>query len=250
MITIAFHIQKGGVGKTTLSGNIGFALALKNKKTILIYADPQGSLSTWFLTKPPEWELSDVLEKKVTTENAIVKLNESLFIIPTFGLEENLKSFAETQLINKQKTFKILTKELSELNFDFCIFDLSPGMSMLEKRIIAECNEVITPLTAEFFSLDGIEIFTNHLKRINEDFVFDDSKPVKHRRIVLNMVNRSFKQHNDIVEEIQKKDYMIYKIPQDRKVSDMQTIQQSIFYYPTSKTIAEFNRLADDLIGV
>ena len=249
MKVFAFHIQKGGVGKTTMTGNVGYALALKGKKTIMIDADPQGSLSTWFLKKSPPHELAEVLDKKVTAEDAIVKLNEHLYLLPTFGLEENLKTFAETQLINKQKAFLNLTRELADLDFEYCVFDLSPGMSLLEKRIIAECNEVITPLTAEFFSLDGIEIFTNHLKRINEDFTFSDSKKVSHHKIVLNMVNRTFKQHLKIISEIEKKDYQIYKIAQDRKVSDIQVMQESIFYYPASKTISEFNRLANDLIG-
>ncbi|MGA3015005.1 MAG: ParA family protein [Bacteroidales bacterium] len=244
MYKIAFHIQKGGVGKTSLSGNIGHALSLKGKKTVMIDADPQGSLSTWFLKTAPEFELSDVLEGKAAAIDTTVKLNDNLYIIPTFGMEERLKLFSENQLPNKPKAIKNLLKELSSV-YDFCIFDLSPGLSLLEKRIIAECNEVITPLTPEFFSLDGIEIFSNNLKRINTDFA---DVPVKHNRLVINNYNRSFSLHNDIYEAIKKKDFKLYTVNQDRKISDMQNLQQSIFSYPASKTIPELNRLADDLI--
>ena len=245
MYKIAFHIQKGGVGKTTLSGNMGYSLALKGKKTVLIDVDPQGSLSTWFLSNAPAYELASVLNEKTDVSSALVKLNDNLWIIPTFGLEVNLKDFSETQLFRKPNTFSNLVKELAKLDFEFAIFDLSPGMSLLEMSVIAAMNEVITPLTPEYFSLDGIEIFTNHLKRINKDY----EKSVKHRRIVINNINHSFRRHNTVLEAIQKKDYLLYTIAQDAKIAESQQLQKPIFYYPSSKTIAEFDRLADDLIG-
>ena len=61
MIKVAFHIQKGGTGKTTLAGNVSYALS-KNKKTILIDCDPQGNASSWFLVENPPYELADVLK--------------------------------------------------------------------------------------------------------------------------------------------------------------------------------------------
>ena len=57
-------------------------------------------------------------------------------------------------------------KDLEDLGFEYAVYDLSPGMSLLEKRILSSVDEVITPLTPEYFSLDGIEIFNNDLKEI------------------------------------------------------------------------------------
>jgi chromosome partitioning protein len=246
MRKIGFHIQKGGVGKTTLSGTVAFNLALKGKKTVMIDADPQGNLSSWYLRKTPAFELSDVLNKKTDATEALVPIRENLYLIPTFGIGGTLKKYAETQLVYEPQAFNRLTARLNEMDFDYAIFDLSPGMSLLEKNILSVMDEVITPLTPEHFSLDGIEIFNFELKRINEDF----GKQVRHKKILINMFNHSFKQHNIILNAIKKLNYTIYTIGQDRKIADSQTAGESVFQYaPTSKTIPEFNRLTDDIMA-
>lgn len=245
MRKIAFHIQKGGVGKTTLSGNTGYSLSLKGKKTVLIDCDPQGNLSSWFLTTAPAYELADILLKKCQPEQAITKIKEDLYLIPTFGIGGKLKEYAETKLNYEPLAFQKLASALDSLDLNYAIFDLSPGMSLLERNIISAMDEVITPLTPEFFSLDGIEIFNHELKLINENY----NRTVQHKKIVVNMLNHSFSQHKIIYEQIQKLNYSVYAIPQDRKIADLQTENKSIFSFSSSKTIPEFNRLTSDLIA-
>ena len=58
MKSIAFHIQKGGTGKTSCSGSIAAGLARKGHKTILVDCDQQGNASSWFLTNPIDYELA------------------------------------------------------------------------------------------------------------------------------------------------------------------------------------------------
>ncbi|MGA2143165.1 MAG: ParA family protein [Brevinematales bacterium] len=245
MVKIAFHIQKGGVGKTTLSGNVAYNLALKGKKIVMIDADQQGNLSSWFLHTLPEFELADILNKKTDAEKALVPINENLCIIPTFGIGGSLKKYAETALVYEPQAFNKLCVRLQQLNFDYAIFDLSPGMSLLEKNIIAVMDEVITPLTPAHFSIDGIEIFNYELSKINDDF----SKQVKHKKIILNMFNNSFREHNIIRDKMMTLNYTLYTIGQDRKLAESQTAGQSIFqYYASSKTIPEFDRLTGDII--
>jgi cellulose biosynthesis protein BcsQ len=239
MKTIAFHIQKGGVGKTTLSGNIAFLLSKKGK-TILIDCDPQGNSSNWFLSESPEYELSDVLDSKCQVEDAIVKARKDFYILPTFSLDGSLRAFAQTKLINKIVVFKKLFQELEDLDFKYAICDLSPGMSLLEKRILSSVGEVITPLTLEFFSLDGIEIFNNDLKEIKDDNGVD----IRHDKIIVNNVNRSFGTHKLIYDKLKELDYTLYSIPQDRKIADCVGVHESIFEYSSnSKTIPEFERI-------
>ncbi len=246
MVKIAFHIQKGGTGKTTISGNIGYSLALKGKKTVMIDCDPQGNLSSWYLTTAPDYELAAVLNKQVDAEKAIVNVAENLFIIPTFGIGGTLKNYAEMRLSYEPQAFNKLCMQLQALDFDYAIFDLSPGMSLLERNIIAVMDEVITPLTPAHFSIDGIQIFNYELNKINEDFL----KQIKYNKIVISQFNASFRTHKIIMDKIKALlNYSIYTIPQDTKILESQQTGQSIYqYYSASKTIPEYNRLTNDII--
>jgi chromosome partitioning protein len=239
MKKIAFHIQKGGQGKSSLSGNVAFAAA-KKTKTILVDCDPQGNSSSWFLTNNVKWELADVLKENVSMKDAIVQISDNFYLLPTFGIDGGLKEYAETQLLNKIYVFNDLTNAIEKLGFNIAIFDLSPGMSLLEKRILMSMDEVITPLTPEYFSLDGIEIFSNELKKIKKDY----RSQVKHEKIVVNNINQSFKRHKLYYEAFLKLNYQIFTVVQDSKIAECQIKHKSIFEYcPDSRAIPEIEKL-------
>ena len=75
MKSVAFHIQKGGVGKTSCGGSVAAGLARKGHKTILVDCDQQGSASSWFLASPIDYELADAQAGKAATERTIIAMN-------------------------------------------------------------------------------------------------------------------------------------------------------------------------------
>jgi cellulose biosynthesis protein BcsQ len=244
MKKVAFAIQKGGTGKTTLSGNVAFHSG-QSRKTVLIDCDPQGNSSSWFITGSPQYELSDVLKGNAAAADALVKISENFYILPTFGLNGTLKQYAETQLNDEPFIFEDLCNELEKLSFKVAIFDLSPGMSRLEKCVLLAMDEVITPLTPEFFSIDGISIFNNELKKINKAY----RRNVQHKKVVANNINRSFKRHNVYYKQFRKLDYDLFTIGQDSKLAEAQIYNQSIFdYFPESKTISEIKKLTAAIV--
>ncbi|MBA7493512.1 Chromosome-partitioning ATPase Soj [subsurface metagenome] len=244
MKKVAFTIQKGGTGKTTLSGNCAYAAA-RTKKTVLVDCDPQGNSSSWFLTKGVAYELADVLKGEVKVQDAVVQVGK-FYMIPTFGLDGNLKQYGENQLNDEPFIFEDLCSGLEVQGFQVAIFDLSPGMSKLEKCVILAMDEVITPLTPEFFSVDGISIFNAELQKINRSF----RKNVQHRTVVANNVNRRFRRHNVYYKQFQDLKYKLFTVGQDAKLAESQMYNKSIFeYYPESKTIPELEKLTADIIG-
>ena len=194
MKQLAFHIQKGGVGKTTLSGNIAWLLS-ETQKVAIVDCDPQGNTSSWFLTKAPAHELADVLQGSVEVKEALVDITDNLSILPTFSLDGVLKQYAETRLNDEPFIFEELGEELASLGYEILIYDLSPGMSRLEKSVLLAMNEVIVTLTPEYFSVDGITIFNNELQKLNYNF----RRKVRFNRIACNMVNKSFRRHADFI---------------------------------------------------
>ena len=240
MKTIAFHIQKGGTGKTSCAGNVAAGLARHGHKTALIDCDQQGNASSWFLTAPIDYELADILTGKAETAQAVTEIAPGLSLLPVSPLDGNLTAFAETQMIKNPKAFEFLIADLSALGYAFAVFDCSPSFSQLERAIIGAVDEVITPLTPEYFSMDGIEIFTKELAQIRRNM----RRNIAHDKIICNMINRSFSHHMAFYENLKKLSYRIFTVPQDTRISKAQIFHQNIFDYdPKSKTIPALEEL-------
>lgn len=210
--TIAFHLQKGGVGKTTISGTLACQSAMDGFRTLLIDVDPQGNASSWFLKKTPKYELADVVQGKCYINDAVVPVEQvpNLYILPTFGIGGVLKNYSETKLAEEPYVLQDLVSELSK-DFDHIILDLSPGLGRLERAAIIASDEVITPMTPEVFSLDGLEIFIDELKRLRKNL----RSQVKHSRVIINSYDERIKQHRDIYKAAQEGSFEVYRIPVD-----------------------------------
>lgn len=210
--TISFHLQKGGVGKTTISGTLACESALSGVRTLLIDVDPQGNSSSWFLKNAPKWELADVLMGRCYYSEAIVPAKQvpNLYIIPTFSIGGYLKNYAETRLSDEPYIISDLVDEVSK-DFEHIILDLSPGLGRLEKAALIASDEVITPMTPEIFSLDGLEIFIEELKKIKKNLRSD----VKHERVIINSYDERIRQHREIYNLASKGIYKVFKVPVD-----------------------------------
>ncbi|MDD5076381.1 MAG: ParA family protein [Sphaerochaetaceae bacterium] len=210
--TIAFHLQKGGVGKTTISGTIACQSAMEGIPTLLVDVDPQGNASSWFYTGELNYELADVLQGTCYVDDAIVQIPniDNLFLLPTFGIGGSLKTYAETKIADEPYVLQDLIQLLKD-KYPRIILDLSPGLGKLERAAIIASDEVITPMTPEVFSLDGLEIFIDELKKIRKNL----RSQVKHERIVINSFDGRIRQHKEIYEAATSGIFKVYKIPVD-----------------------------------
>ena len=244
MNTIAFHIEKGGVGKTTMAGNIAYELA-HHRKTMMIDADPQGNLTGWYVTGAIDYDLADVLQG-ADLNTALIKIRKNLFLLPTIAIDGQLKEWSETVLPGKPFAFHDLKEQIAARGFEYVIFDLGPGISMLEKSILAVMDEVIGVAAAETFSVDGLEIFEHELDKLRRDRRANFAV----NKLVINRVNHAYSLHNTYLEQFSRLPYQLYQIGQSTGISDAVPAHESVFEFdPGNKNTSEFQRIAQEIVN-
>jgi chromosome partitioning protein len=170
--TIAVINQKGGVGKTTTTCNLGAGLARSGKRVLLIDFDPQANLTAHLESKPFEMRAStyDLLRGEASLKDVIVPTAiENLFLAPSAG---DLAA-AEIELIHEIARESMLKKRLVRGveecgGFDYVLIDCAPQLGLLAINALAAADEMLVPIQAEFFSLQGLSRLLDTQKRLAE----------------------------------------------------------------------------------
>jgi chromosome partitioning protein len=249
MKTIAFSIQKGGVGKSSLSVSLAAELAKETGAVLLIDADPQGSASGWIGPKEVQTELSDVLFGKATLDKAVFKTaTPGLSLLPTAGLGGELNLYSKTLASQQDRCIKKITRDAAALGYRYCILDMSPAFGPLEWACFLAADEVITPVLPDSFAADGLEVFAGNLAQFRTDK--EAEKPF-YRRVIVNALDKRIPQHGDTLAKVKTQDALtVYEFPVDPAFRKSQaagiTIQDLTGTKPETRT--ELHRLAADII--
>jgi len=149
--------QKGGVGKTTSTVNIGAAIAELGRKVCLIDLDPQGHLSLYLGIDGSSVgrTVYDVLiDEDVPIEDAIVRARPNLDCLPsTVDL-----AAAETELAGHPSRHRILADRFAPIlgRYDFVLIDCPPSLGLLTLNALAMAGEVVVPMQAQFLAMQGL----------------------------------------------------------------------------------------------
>jgi chromosome partitioning protein len=243
MKTIAIWNRKGGTGKTTTTGNTGAYLA-DHGKVLLIDSDPQGNLTSW-LAKNPQIELADVLQGSSALQEAIIPIGANLDIVPTFSIGGDLNTFAETRLPSLPFAFVDFQEQVQALGYDYLMYDMAPGDSILQRAILATANEVLLVATPEYFASDGLEAAMAILEEVKKT-----RRATYHvKKMVINRINKAYASHDVYLENFGQSDFELYAIGQNTRIHDAVMFHGTIKEWdPGNKFAPIFQSLAGALI--
>lgn len=245
MRIITITNQKGGTGKTTITMNLGVALAFMGRKILLIDFDPQANLTYSFGIRNPKNTIVEVLQGKQTIQTILVK-KEGLDIAPSSSLLADL----EVSIINKIGREQLLQDQLKGLKgYDYVFIDSPPSLSILTINALTTAGEVLIPLQMEILSLQGL---TQLLKTI------DEVKNVLNKKlritgIVVSMYDGRRRLSSEILNEIKnnlKEKVFNSVIRICVKITEAPSFAKSVLSYaPSSEGAIDYKNLAKEFLN-
>jgi chromosome partitioning protein len=167
---IALCNQKGGVGKTTSTINLGAALAEVGRRVLLVDFDPQGALSVGLGVQPHQLDRTAynlLMERGVTVDDVLLKTGVAgMDLLPS-----NIDlSAAEVQLVGEVAREQTLARALAPVtqDYDYVLIDCQPSLGLLTVNALTASHGVIVPLECEFFSLRGVALLIDTIDKVRE----------------------------------------------------------------------------------
>jgi chromosome partitioning protein len=243
MRKIAVINQKGGVGKTTTTVNLGAGLARQGKKVLIIDLDPQANISTSLHTESLK-SMHDFLIEGAELDECITRLGKDLDILKS---KSNLTK-AEMIMVGEASRETILKRKFEQIKgYDYVLIDCPPSMGLLSQNALLYAEEAIIPASCDVLGIDALKKMISNIQNLNS--VFDAN--IRITKIIPTMYDRRNKICVKTLAEMQNLFYELVSDPirVNSKLKEAPAAKKSIFAYDKSSRGAEdYGKLVKSVI--
>src|SRR3954451_1443760 len=247
-IVIAVANQKGGVGKTTTTANLGAALARKGNRVLLIDMDPQGNLTSAVgVSKSAEHTVADALldhhqplpAVRVETGNGCLDVTPATLSLAS----------AEAALMNKLGREQRLRDQIARhaVAYDFVLIDTPPSLGLLTINALVAADRVLIPTEARFFSLQGLQMIEESI----EEVLYLNPK-LKVIGILLSKLDRRLREEKQVSDYLRERwGALVFEteVRTSSKVLEASSAGKTVFGYLGAERAAEnYARLAEEVL--
>lgn len=242
--------QKGGVGKTTTTVNLGASLAYLGKKVLLVDIDAQGNATSGVGIRKPDVkeDIYDILVNEVDIKETILPTSrENLFIVPATlqlaGAEIEL-----TSMIARESRLKLALDEIKD-DYDYILIDCPPSLGHLTINAFTASDSILIPVQCEYYALEGLSQLLNTVRLVQKHFNPD----LAIEGVLLTMFDARTNLGAEVVEEVrryfQEKVYETV-IPRNVRLSEAPSHGLSIIDYDIRSKGAEvYQALAKEVLA-
>ncbi|KAG6559878.1 Chromosome-partitioning ATPase Soj (plasmid) [Candidatus Rhabdochlamydia oedothoracis] len=245
MRKICIALSKGGVAKSSTAVSVSHGIALSGKKVLLIDTDDQGQ-DAFLLGVKPKYGLADVLNERVSVEQALFQAREGLWVLSGGrGLSGVKRAIGRKDFSSEQALSESLYS--IEGRFDFVIVDTSPSWDTLTINALFYCLEVLTPVSLEVLTLNSLVEFAERLKSVQKF-----NKKLQHTYLLPTFWDRRVKKSSEVLEQLKKyySEQICEPVKYSVRISEAAGFGKTIYEYaPSSSGAKDYQKTVERILN-